>query len=176
MPKPVPPPPTNKRMIAVHALGHPNSPAPRTRWMQPAHGRAGEPAALAPVTPPPAPTAPNAPNAASLAQSTGSDLTVTWAAPAVDSSYNQATGYALRWSPAAAGTWTIVGGVTSPYHLSALPSGATRSTSSFKARTPPVRAPGPPRARSPRPSRVPTLRMLRRSPGSCRRRMARTQS
>src|SRR3954451_23263311 len=118
MPKPVPPPPTNRHMIAVHALGHPNSPVPRTRWVQSARGRGGEPAAMAQVTPqvtpPHVPTTPNVPNAASLAQGSGSDLTVTWGVPAADGSHDSASGYALRWSPAGVGTWTSVAGVTSP--------------------------------------------------------------
>ena len=68
--------------------------------------------------------APNAPGAASLAQGTGSDLTVTWTAPAVDSTHNAATGFNLRSSPSGAGTWTAVTGVTSPYNLSGLAAGA----------------------------------------------------
>jgi len=67
--------------------------------------------------------APNAPSV-SLAQGIGSDLTVTWAAPAIDSTHNAATGYNLRSSPSGAGTWTVVSGVTSPYDLSGLAVGA----------------------------------------------------
>jgi titin len=70
------------------------------------------------------PYAPNAPSAASLAQGTGSNLIVTWTAPAVDSTHNAATGFNLRSSPSGAGTWTTVSGVTSPYTLSGLASGA----------------------------------------------------
>ena len=66
----------------------------------------------------------NAPSAASLAQGTGSNLTVTWTAPAVDSTHNAATGYNLRSSPSGAGTWTPVSGVTSPYTLTGLAAGA----------------------------------------------------
>ena len=68
--------------------------------------------------------APNAPSAASLAQGTGSDLTVTWTAPAIDSTHDAATGFNLRSSPSGAGTWTVVTGVTSPYDLSGLAAGA----------------------------------------------------
>ncbi|WP_158925798.1 fibronectin type III domain-containing protein [Acidisphaera sp. S103] len=67
---------------------------------------------------------PNTPGAASLAQGAGSSLTVTWTAPAADSTHGAATGYNLQSSPSGAGTWTIVSGVTSPYTLSGLASGA----------------------------------------------------
>jgi hypothetical protein len=66
---------------------------------------------------------PNTPNAASLAHGTGSDLMVTWAAPAIDSSHGAATGFNLRSSPSGAGTWTTVSGVSSPYDLSGLTAG-----------------------------------------------------
>ena len=36
--------------------------------------------------------APNTPSAVSLAQGAGSDLTVTWSAPAIDSTHSAATG------------------------------------------------------------------------------------
>src|SRR5208283_1811857 len=68
--------------------------------------------------------APNTPGGVSLAQGTGSNLTVTWTAPAIDSTHNAATGFNLRSSPSGAGTWTTVGGVTSPYTLSGLAAGA----------------------------------------------------
>src|SRR5208282_2051414 len=61
---------------------------------------------------------------ASLAQGTGSDLMVTWTAPAVDSTHGAATGFNLRSSPSGAATWTTVSGVTSPYILSGLAAGA----------------------------------------------------
>jgi hypothetical protein len=67
---------------------------------------------------------PNAPNAATLAQGAGSSLTVTWTAPAADSTHGAATGYNLQSSPSGTGTWTIVSGVTSPYTLSDLAAGA----------------------------------------------------
>ncbi len=68
--------------------------------------------------------APNTPSPASLAQGAGSNLTVTWTAPAIDSTHNAATGFNLQSSPSGAGTWTAVSGVTSPYTLSGLAGGA----------------------------------------------------
>ncbi|HEY6430743.1 MAG TPA: fibronectin type III domain-containing protein, partial [Acetobacteraceae bacterium] len=62
--------------------------------------------------------APNTPGAASLAQGPGTGLTVTWTAPAVDTTHGTATGFNLRSSPSGAGTWTTVTGVISPYNLS----------------------------------------------------------
>jgi hypothetical protein len=59
-----------------------------------------------------------------LVQGTGSNLTVTWTDPAVDATHNAATGFALRWSPTGAGTWTTVAAVTSPFTLSGLVVGA----------------------------------------------------
>ena len=64
--------------------------------------------------------APNVPLGVSLAQGAGSDLTVTWVAPATDSTHGAATRYNLRSSPSGAGTWTVVSGATSPYDLSGL--------------------------------------------------------
>jgi len=74
----------------------------------------------------PAPTSyiPNTPAAASLAQGSGSNLTVTWTAPPIDSTHNAATGFNLQYSPSGAGTWTVVSGVTSPYTVSGLAAGA----------------------------------------------------
>ena len=72
--------------------------------------------------------APNAPAITSVApppDGTTSKLTVTWTAPAVDSTHGAATGYNLRSSPSGAGTWTTVSGVTSPYTLTGL-AGANR--------------------------------------------------
>jgi hypothetical protein len=66
---------------------------------------------------------PNSPGAASLVQGTGSNLTVTWTAPAVDGTHNAATGFNLRSSPSGAGTWTTVASVTSPFTLSGLAAG-----------------------------------------------------
>jgi hypothetical protein len=92
-------------MGMMRALGTPNTPLP---------------------TAPTGPTAyiPNTPVAASLAQGTGSNLTVTWAAVGIDGTHNSATGYNLRSSPSGAGTWTTVSGVTSPYSLAGLAAGA----------------------------------------------------
>jgi hypothetical protein len=81
-----------------------------------------------PPTPPPPPAAPlqipNIPVAPSLAQGTGTALTVTWETPAADGTHGAASGFNLRSSPSGAGTWTTVAGVTSPFALSGLPSGA----------------------------------------------------
>jgi titin len=68
--------------------------------------------------------APNTPAGAALAQGTGSNLTVTWTAPATDSTHNAATAYTVQSSPSGAGTWTTVSGVTSPYTLTGLAAGA----------------------------------------------------
>ena len=68
--------------------------------------------------------APNAPGLVSLAQGGGSDLTVIWTAPAIDSTHSAVTGSNLRSSPSGAGTWTTVSGVTSPYDLSGLAASA----------------------------------------------------
>ncbi len=80
------------------------------------------------ATPNPAPSPttllPNTPQAASLAQGSGSDLTVTWAAPAVDSAHSAATAFDLQSSPSGANTWTTASDVTSPYDLSGLAAGA----------------------------------------------------
>jgi hypothetical protein len=119
------PPAPNKHMAAVHALGQPNSPPPQTRWAQPGRGRGGEPAAMAPAAVgTPAPQAPNVPGAATLNKGTGSDLMVSWSAPAIDSSHSAASGFNLRSSPSGAGTWTVVSGVSSPYDLLGLAAGA----------------------------------------------------
>ncbi len=125
MPKPTSLPLTVEHMATVHALGHPNSPPPQTRWDPPANGWAGGPS-IPPVaaTPPPALFIPNPLGAASLARGTGSDLIVTWTAPAIDATHNAATGFNLRSSPSGAATWTTVSGVTSPYSLSGLAAGA----------------------------------------------------
>jgi hypothetical protein len=67
--------------------------------------------------------APNTPSGVLLAQGTGTDLTVSWTAPAIDSTHGAATGFNLQSSPSGANTWTIVSGVTSPYTLSGLSAG-----------------------------------------------------
>lgn len=117
--------PTNQHMAAIHALGHPNSPLPQTRWHVPGQGQAGgsvQPGTT--KTPPATPNPPNAPSAPLLAQGTGSDLIVSWTAPPVDSTHSAANSFALRSSPSAAGTWTTVSSVVSPYDLSGLTAGA----------------------------------------------------
>ncbi len=115
--------PVSPHMEAVHALGHPSSPPPRTRWRQPGHGRAGEPSTPAAINPAIS-YIPNTPAAASLAQGTGSNLTLTWAAPAIDGTHSAATGFNSRYSPSGTGTWTTVPGVASPYTLTGLASAA----------------------------------------------------
>jgi hypothetical protein len=76
------------------------------------------------LPPPPPVYPPNTPSAASLAQGAGSALTVTWAAPSIDSSHSAATGFNLRSSPSGTAAWTTVSGVTGPYNLSGLAAGA----------------------------------------------------
>lgn len=80
--------------------------------------------AATPPTQPPPPQIANPPGAPLLVQGSGSSLTVTWNAPAVDSTHDAATGFNLRSSPSGAGTWTTVMSVTSPYALSGLTAGA----------------------------------------------------
>jgi hypothetical protein len=84
--------------------------------------------AARPTTPTPTPTPtvqiPNAPSAPSLAHGSGSDLAVTWAAPAVDSAHDAATWFTLRFSPSGANAWTTASNVTSPYELTGLTAGA----------------------------------------------------
>jgi len=122
LPKPIPPRTASRRMTAVHALGQPDAPTPQTRWARQGHGRGGEPSVA--MTLPAVPHTPNPPGAPSLAQGAGSNLTVTWITPAIDSTHDAATGFAVRSSPDGAGTWTTVPGVTSPNILSGLAAGA----------------------------------------------------
>jgi hypothetical protein len=75
--------------------------------------------------PAPAIGVPNAPAAPLLVQGSGSDLTVTWTAPAVDNTHSAATGFNLRFSPSEASSWTILASVTSPYDLFGLTAGAS---------------------------------------------------
>jgi Fibronectin type III domain len=116
--------PDRLRMNAVHALGHPASPPPQTRWLQSLRNRAGEPPSVANVAAP-SPMLPNAPAAPSLQQGTPSGLIATWSAPAIDSTHGSATEFNLQFSPSGAGTWTLVSNVTSPYDLTDLASGAS---------------------------------------------------
>ena len=116
MPKSTPTHPTNNRMAKVHALGHPASAAPRTKWAGLSQRRSGErdpQVVVVAVTP----SAPGATAAPTLAPGTGSDLIVSWSAPG-------ATGFNLRSSPAGAGTWTTVTGVSTPYAITGLPTSA----------------------------------------------------
>jgi Fibronectin type III domain len=66
---------------------------------------------------------PNTPQGLSLAQGPDTDLTVTWSAPAADTTHGAATGYNLQYSPSGADSWTAVSNVTSPYVLSGLQAG-----------------------------------------------------
>ena len=68
-------------------------------------------------------TVPSAPTAPSLAQGSGTDLTVSWTSPPVDSTHSAATAFNLQSSPSGANLWTTVPNVTSPYDLSGLGSG-----------------------------------------------------
>ena len=112
-------PPRNPQMVDVHALGHPESPLPQTRWQDEPGPHSGNPA-----MPPPVPRPPNPPAAPMLAQGSSSDLIVTWIAPGVDGSHSAATSFSLRSSPSGAGAWTVVGNVRSPYDLAGLNVGA----------------------------------------------------
>jgi hypothetical protein len=71
-----------------------------------------------------APNAPAAPGAAPPPDGTVTRLTVTWNAPASDLTHDAATGYNLRYSPAGAGIWTMLGDVSSPTTVTGL-TGAT---------------------------------------------------
>ena len=64
-------------MAAVHALGHPNSPAPRTAWQPPELAHGGGSTAPA-VTAAAAALPPNSPGIPVLTQGAGSDLVVTF--------------------------------------------------------------------------------------------------
>jgi hypothetical protein len=103
-------------MVDVHALGRPDAPPPETAWPESVTGWAAKP----PIPAAAILTIPNSPAAPSLAQGSGSNLTVTWSAPATDGTHCAATGYNVRSSLSGAGTWTTVTGVTSPYTLSGL--------------------------------------------------------
>jgi len=76
------------------------------------------PAAAA--TEPRPPLLPNPPSTVSLAQDTSGGLIATWTASAIDSVHDAAVGYNLHYSPAGAGTWTLIAGVSSPYDLADL--------------------------------------------------------
>jgi hypothetical protein len=110
-------------MAAVHALGHPDSPAPKTAWRsKPSQGGGST---VQPVASAPTVMSPNVPSTPVLAQGAGSNLIVSWTPPAVDQAHGAATGFALRHGSADSETWTIVQEVWNPYQLSDLPSAAT---------------------------------------------------
>lgn len=72
-------------------------------------------------------SAPNAPAIGRVApppDGTTTKLTVSWTAAATDSTHGAPTGFNLRYSPAGAGSWTMVPGVTSPYTLTGLSGGS----------------------------------------------------
>src|SRR5580658_7524377 len=100
MPKSSKPRLISQRMALVHALGHPDSPAP-ARSRGPAHGQAGASSVATIVVPPLA--APNPANAPTLTSGNGSDLIVNWLPPATDSTHGAATGFNLRSSPSGTG-------------------------------------------------------------------------
>lgn len=66
----------------------------------------------------------NPPAAPTLTQGAIGSLSVSWPIPAVDATHGAATGFNLRSSPSGANNWTTVSGVSSPYTLSGLASGA----------------------------------------------------
>jgi hypothetical protein len=110
----------NPHMVDVHALGQPGASAPETTWPEPVVGWASKP----PIPTAAIVTMPNLPAAPSLAQGSGSAITVNWAAPAIDGTHAAAASYNVRSSPSGAGTWTMAAGVTSPYTLSGLAAGS----------------------------------------------------
>jgi hypothetical protein len=89
----------NRPKATMHAFGFSNSPT---------------------AQPPTAPQMASPPSGALLAQGPGSDLTVTWTAPAADSTHDTAGGFNLQYCSSGSATWTTVSGVTSPYLLSGL--------------------------------------------------------
>jgi hypothetical protein len=119
MPTPTKNPPRNEHMDDVHALGHPDSPLPQTRWS----GMAA-PRPHAAAAPPPVPRTPNRPAAPTLAKGSSNDLIVSWIAPGIDATHSAATSFSLQYSPSGAGTWTIVRNIGSPYDLTGLTAGA----------------------------------------------------
>lgn len=69
------------------------------------------------------PSPPNAPLVTAVApppDGTTGKLAVTWTPPAADGTHGAATGYNLRYSPAGAGNWTVMSGVSSPVTLTGL--------------------------------------------------------
>ena len=117
---PTVPPTSNQNRTNVYGPLRRHVPPSQTMWPQQTTNNPGKP--VAPPAPP-AHHAPNPPSAPFLTQGTASDLAVTWAAPAVDSTHDAATAFALRSSHAGTATWTTVSGVTSPFDLSGLAAG-----------------------------------------------------
>jgi hypothetical protein len=107
-------------MAAVHALGHPSSPAPQTAW-EPSELSEGGGSTVPAVAAAPVALPPNVPTVPVLVQGDSSDLIVTWTAPAVDPAHGAATGFALRHGLAGAELWTVVQSVSNPHRLSELP-------------------------------------------------------
>ena len=112
--------PALSRMATIHALGHPNSPAPRTAWARQGRNRAGDTIVPAVIG---TPFIPNTPDAPVLLQGSAGEVNVSWTIPPIDASHGLATGFSLRYSPAGTATWTIVPNVASPWTLTGLPPG-----------------------------------------------------
>ena len=107
--------PNNPRMAAVHTFGHPGAPLPRTSWGQQRRAQTNAPGMSPQSSPLPYP-----PTTVALVRGTGTDLMVSWSAPATDGAHAAATGYNLRFSLAGLGTWTTVVRVASPYTITSL--------------------------------------------------------
>jgi hypothetical protein len=117
----------NQHMTAVHALGHSIAAPPQTRWGHTGRGRAGlpsaEPSSLPLAQQGHVEQPPNTPAVLSVTIGSGSDLVVTWSAPATDQTHDAATGYNLQWAPAGTTSWTQIAGVNSPFELTGLAAG-----------------------------------------------------
>lgn len=110
-------------MADVHALGHPASPPPQTRWSGQAGPQAGQSFRRAEATVPPTPFPPNQPNAPTLGRGTGGNLIVSWTAPGIDGAHSAANAFSLRYSFSGAGSWSGIARVVSPYDLTSLTAG-----------------------------------------------------
>src|SRR5271168_4315424 len=116
---------SGQQQFGHHMQARPTGTAPKMPKYPLPPRTPNRPRAMMQALPPPRPVyLPNTPSAASLAQGTGTTLTVTWATPAIDGTHGAAAGYNLRSSPSGAGAWTNVTAVTSPYNLSGLAAGA----------------------------------------------------
>ena len=69
------------------------------------------------------PNVPAAPAVAPVNDGTTTKLTVTWSAPAPDSTHAAATGYNLQWRTSPSGTWNLVSGVRSGTVIGSLSAG-----------------------------------------------------